>query len=271
MNEDVNKLYKKIGLGVVLGVIFIVMLVLAVSGIEIIHAGNRGIKLVFGKVVGEALTEGIYFINPITTKIVEMNVQEQKVMGETASYTKDTQQVQVKYAVNYYPDKEKAHILYRDLGVHYADKIIPPLVEANIKNIIGTINADTLVEKRAWTIDEMEKLLKVNLEPRNIVLVRFTTTDYQFEKEYERAIEAKVVAIQRAIEAQNKVKQADYEAQAVVLKATGDAKAIQVRADALKQNAKLVEYEAVQKWDGVLPKFMFGNSTPFINLGDTVK
>ena len=39
-----------------------------------------------------------------------------------------------------------------------------------------------------------------------------------------------------------------------------------IRANALTKNKALVEYEAVQKWDGKLPEYMMGNSIPFINL-----
>lgn len=39
-----------------------------------------------------------------------------------------------------------------------------------------------------------------------------------------------------------------------------------IRANALTQNKALVEYEAVQKWNGILPQYMMGNSVPFVNL-----
>ena len=39
-----------------------------------------------------------------------------------------------------------------------------------------------------------------------------------------------------------------------------------IRAQALTQNKNLVEYEAVQKWDGKLPQYMMGNSVPFVHL-----
>ena len=39
-----------------------------------------------------------------------------------------------------------------------------------------------------------------------------------------------------------------------------------IRANALAQNKALVEYEAVQKWNGKLPIYMMGNAIPFINL-----
>ena len=39
-----------------------------------------------------------------------------------------------------------------------------------------------------------------------------------------------------------------------------------IKANALERNPKLVNYEAVQKWDGKMPQYMLGNSVPFIDL-----
>ena len=48
--------------------------------------------------------------------------------------------------------------------------------------------------------------------------------------------------------------------------AQAEAKSMAIRAQALSQNKSLVQYEAVQKWDGKLPQYMLGNSVPFINV-----
>jgi hypothetical protein len=47
-------------------------------------------------------------------------------------------------------------------------------------------------------------------------------------------------------------------------KAKGDAQAIQIEAQALSQNPQVIQYQAVQKWDGHLPQATSG--VPFINL-----
>ncbi len=41
---------------------------------------------------------------------------------------------------------------------------------------------------------------------------------------------------------------------------------MRIRAKALEKNLRLVEWEAVQKWDGKLPQYQLGGATPFINL-----
>ena len=56
------------------------------------------------------------------------------------------------------------------------------------------------------------------------------------------------------------------EAKQKLIAAEAEAKSMAIRANALTQNKALVEYEAVQKWNGVLPTYMMGNSVPFVNL-----
>ena len=50
--------------------------------------------------------------------------------------------------------------------------------------------------------------------------------------------------------------------------AEAEAKSMAIRANALSKNKALVEYEAVQKWNGILPQYMMGESIPFINLNN---
>ena len=70
-----------------------------------------------------------------------------------------------------------------------------------------------------------------------------------------------MIAQQKAIEEQNRTKQIEEQARQKVLSAEAEAKSMQIRAEALEQNAKLVEWEAVQKWNGVLPQYMLGGGT----------
>lgn len=83
---------------------------------------------------------------------------------------------------------------------------------------------------------------------------------------FERAIESKVTAQQEALKAKNKTVQIQEEAKQKLISAEAEAKSMTIRANALTRNKALVEYEAVQKWDGKLPEYMMGNSIPFLNL-----
>jgi regulator of protease activity HflC (stomatin/prohibitin superfamily) len=89
------------------------------------------------------------------------------------------------------------------------------------------------------------------------------------------AINAKIQATQMAEQRRNEVEQAMAEAQKVRASAQGDADAklmmakaeaqsIELRGDALARNPKLVELQAIEKWNGVLPVTMLNNTMPFL-------
>jgi hypothetical protein len=41
---------------------------------------------------------------------------------------------------------------------------------------------------------------------------------------------------------------------------------MRIRADALNSNKSLIDYEAVRKWNGVLPQYTAGGTVPFLNI-----
>lgn len=239
-------------------------------GMEQIDEGYRGLETNWGKVVGEPLMPGFYFYNPISSSIMELNVRETKLEGTTSAFTRDTQSVQVAYTVTYYPDPTKIGKLYSQFGYHWESQTVGQVVLGSIKDVIGQYIADDLVNKREVAKKAAEKELQDALAARNVVVTRLDFTNLDFDDAYEKAVEAKVVAIQAAAEAKNKTVQVKEESEQTVLSAKAAAEAMRIKSQALSQNKGLTQYEAIQKWNGVLPSIMLGNSTPIINL-DKIK
>jgi prohibitin 2 len=248
-------------------VILLVVVSVAGCGIKIVDTGQRGIKTRFGKITSESLPEGLYFYNPLTTNIVEIDTRVQRTDGETDTYTRDVQQAAIKYTLNYRLQQNAAHIMYRDIGRDWEQKLIPQVVLGTLKEVVGTWDAVDLIANRDKAGNTVFEAIRSNLAERNVEVSRFEITDISYTKEFENSVEAKVIAQQRAIEEQNRTKQIEEQARQKVLSAEAEAKSMQIRAQALEQNAKLVQWEAVQKWNGVLPQYMLGSgTTPFINL-----
>lgn len=235
-------------------------------GVEQVDEGFRGIEKKWGKVTGEALTPGLYFYNPISSTIFEILVREEKIIIKTAAFTKDTQTVQVEAVVTYYPDPKHIQEIYSQFGKDWTAVVVEPAVLGSLKDAIGQYIADDLVGKREAVKLAAEKEIKSSLATRKVTVTRLDITNLDFDDAYERAVEEKVVAIQRAAEAKNKTVQIEEEAKQAIKRAQAEAESMRIRANALTQNKALIEYEAVQKWDGKLPQYQFGNSTPFINL-----
>ncbi len=250
-----------------IGIAAIIALIVAGFGIKVVDTGHRGIETRFGKVVGESLPEGIYFFNPITNTIVEMDTRVQRQDGETDTYTRDVQQAAIKYTLNYRLQQNAAHFMYRDIGRDWEQKLIPQVVLGTLKEVVGKWDAVDLISNRDKAASTAFDAIRDNLAERNVEISRFEITDIAFTREFENSVEQKVIAQQKAIEEQNRTKQIEEQARQKVLSAEAEAKSIQIRAQALERNAKLVEWEAVQKWNGVLPQYMLGSgATPFINL-----
>lgn len=233
---------------------------------EIIDTGHRGIEIRFGKVVGESLDEGLYFFNPLTTDIVEMDVRTQIATEATSAYTKDVQQAAIQYVANFNLDKKAAHIIYQEVGRDWQTKLVPQIIAGTLKNVIGKWDAVDLVANRDKATASIEQAIREALATKYVSVTKFEITNIDYNDEFEKAVEAKVTAIQRASESENKTRQVQEEAKQKVIAAKAEAESMRIRADALTQNKALVEYEAVQKWNGVLPVYMLGSAVPMISI-----
>jgi prohibitin 2 len=248
-------------------IVAIVIVSVAGCGIKVVDTGQRGVKTRFGEITSTSLPEGLYFFNFITSSIIEMDTRVQRQDGETESYTRDVQQATIKYTLNYRLQQDHAHITFRDIGLDWEQKLIPQVVLGTLKEVVGKWDAVDLIANRDKATTTAYDQIRTNLAERFVEVSRFEITDISYTTEFETSVEQKVIAQQKAIEEQNRTKQIEEQARQKVLSAEAEAKSMQIRAEALEQNAKLVEWEAVQKWNGVLPQYMLGSgTTPFINL-----
>ncbi len=242
------------------------LFLVSACGFEIVDTGHRGVKTTLGKVGEKSLEEGIYFFNPLASDIIEMDVRTQRGNVATAVYTKDVQQAQLTGVVNYNLDKDKANMVYQDVGTNWMETLVPQVVEGSIKNVIGKWDAVDLVANRDKAANAIKDAIVAGLADRGVTVTHFEISNIDFADEFEKAVEAKVVAIQRASESENKTKQITEEAKQQVISAKAEAESMRIRSEALSQSKTLVEFEAVKKWDGKLPVYMLGASTPMINL-----
>jgi len=235
-------------------------------GIHTVDTGHRGVKVTFGQVEGEALPEGLYFVNPFTTSIVQIDTRTQRWDGKTDAYTKDVQVSHVAFTLNYQLRPEAATTVYRTVGADWANKLIAQVIYQDLKDVVAKWDAVDLIANRQKATDDAQAAIVRDLEQRNVIVSGFFLNDISFSDEFDHAVEAKVIAAQQALQAQNQTERIKQEAQQKVIQAQAEAQSMKIRADALAQNPKLVEWEAVQKWNGVLPQYTLGGAIPFIQM-----
>ena len=254
------------GAGAFIGgiILFILIIAALISGFVTIPSGYRGVVTRFGAVTGDVMQPGLHFKTPFITNVTKMDVQTQKEQVDAAAASQDIQTVNSTIALNYALDTATLVNLYATVGVDYKSKIIDPAIQEAVKATTANYNAEELIGKRADVALSIQNAIATILAPRGISVQNFSITNFSFSDQFNQAVESKVTAQQDALAAQNKLQQVQFEADQAVAKAKGDAQAIQIEAQALSQNPQVIQYQAVQKWDGHLPQATSG--VPFINL-----
>ena len=125
-----------------------------------------------------------------------------------------------------------------------------------MKESFGNFAATEIVENRDQVRSQIEDMLKKTLNSKYFSNVQFQLTNINFDDDFENAIKEKQVAEQQALKAKNVTIQVEEQAKQTKIKAEAEAEAMKIKAKSLESNQKLVEYEAVQKWDGKLPEYM---------------
>jgi regulator of protease activity HflC (stomatin/prohibitin superfamily) len=264
---------------------------LVFSMVTYVPTGYTGILVTFGKVSPNTLESGAAWKSPFQ-QLVLMDNRVQKVSGVAAAFSKDIQQVDVTYSVNYEIDQSTAFNLYKTVGTTYFDTVVTPRLLENIKGVTSKYTAENLVENRTeLSVKITEILMQEMLEYGiNIKIVNIENID--FTDAFTDAVEAKQVAEQTLIktrteqeqeivianaEAEKKIIAAQAEADSIRIAAEAEAERIRIEAEAQAEaNRVLAEslsdavlrYQTIMQWDGVLPRFMSDDGTPLIELGE---
>ena len=290
------------------GVIIVVtMAILLSASIKIVEAGNRGVLLHWQQVDGVSCDEktgvctvtkpplnaGIQFVTPFQDEVVDMEVRTQKFEKQSNAASKDLQAVSTTIAVNYHVSPEAANLLYRQVGLDYANRIITPALDETVKQITAKYSANDLITNREQVKLDIEQALGQRLAKFNLMQDVISITNFDFSPQFTEAINAKVTAEQQALTAQNQVaikeaearqaqavasglklaaiEQAEGVKQAAILEAEGHAEAIRINAQAnqdqirlltefLRNNPDFIEYFRTLQWNGQLPQYLVTSS-----------
>lgn len=266
--------------GVAIGIIILIIIgVVAFASVKIVDAGYRGVLLHWNAVdlTQPPLDEGLHFVVPFQDDIVQLEVRTLKYDAETRSASKDLQTVETTVTVNYNPDKERIHILYKEIGLDYENRVIQPAIEETVKQVTANYNAEELITKRPLVKSDIENAIRERLNQFNIVTQVISITDFEFSPLFAQAIESKVEAEQKAKKAENDLirievearqleAQAEGTAAANIAEARGEAEAIAIINKALAENPNYFEWLKIQAWDGKLPLVVGEGGTPFIQI-----
>ena len=238
-----------------------------IESFTIVPAGYIGVQQTLGSVSMQTLSEGVHFVNPISS-VRDVDVRVVKAQLEKANAgTKDLQVVHTDIVVNYRIDGTKAAHIYKEFGLDLQDKILIPAINESFKAVTAHYNSEELITKRDAVSNAIAEELQAKVAPYGLSISTISMVNFGFSAEYQAAIEQKVISTQSTLKAEQDLKRIQVEAQQAIAKAEGEAKAIAIQSQAINAGGgkDYVNLKAVEKWDGKLPNTMAG-TVPFVNV-----
>ena len=262
-------LFDKLFAGVIAGVAFFLSTIVF-SSFTVISAGHTGVQVTFGEVNMNPLSEGVHFVNPLSSiKDVDVRLQKAKLDGASAG-TKDLQQVHTDIVVQYRLSAAKVPHIYKEFGLNVDDKVLGPGINEAFKSVTGHYTSEELITKRDEVSLAITEHLRTKMAPFNIEVSGVSLVNFGFSAEYQKAIEAKVIATQAKLKAEQDLARIEVEAKSRVAQAEGEAKAIAIQAQAIQSNGgqNYVQLQWIEKWDGKLPNTVLnGSNGMMLNMG----
>lgn len=274
MNKTVNFDNKKVRTTVIVLIIAVALIVIALNSITVVKPGHTGVIVTLGKVSDTVLQEGFHLKIPFiqTCEMIDNRILLLEV--ETEAFSKDLQSVMTTLAINYRIDKNMSYNIYKNTGSDYENILVKPAVNEVLKAITAKYTAEQSVTNRVLISEGLVDGLNEKLNGYGLYVTDVNIINFDFSEAFITAIEEKQVAQQQLLKAetekQTAITKAQAEGETIRIKAEAEADTIRIKAEAEADankilteslTEKVLEYTKLEKWDGVLPKVMTGESS----------
>jgi len=239
-------------------VLTVVLIIAAISTITIVPAGHTGVRVVAGRVTGTA-EEGLTFRIPFVETIQRMDNRTVAMEMHTEAVTRDLQAVRMNYIVNYQLNPDSSAHVFRTIGIAYESIVLRPIVEETLKDITARYAIEELITERARVSADITSALQIAFTERGFTLERFNIVDFHFSSEFSNAIEQVRIAEQNALRAYQDLERSRHEAEAERVMARAQADVLRYQAAELTDTNLMAMW--IERWNGVMPIFMAGDST----------
>lgn len=234
----------------------LIVIIFAFNAFTVVQAGHTGVIVTLGKVTESTLQEGLHFKIPFVQDIVMIDNRIVKLEVQTEAFSKDLQTVNTVLAINYRVDTSKSYSIYKNVGANYEDVLITPAVNEVLKAITAQYTAEESVTNRNMISEGLIEGLNDKLNKDGLYITDVNIINFDFSEAFITAIEEKQVAQQQLLKAetdkQKAITNAEAEAESIRIKAQAEADANKTISASLTD--EIIEYQKIQKWDGILPQ-----------------
>lgn len=264
---------------IVMGSVALIIAVLLSSAFVVIPTGYTGVTITFGQVGAIPMDPGFHWKIPFVQRVEEVNNKQQdhsysgKVWSETAEQTVIYMEgITVTYQIN----PERSSWIYANV-TNYKDNLVSgSLVESALKSAIRgveTVNSTNRGVVEPLAKDAVQAALDEKYGDGTVRVVKVVISNMDFEDAYNEAIEQRQIAIltreQQAITNETNIAKAKADADAARERAQGEADAALIEAKAKAEANRIIsesitentqKQDAIEKWNGELPRYVGGDN-----------
>jgi regulator of protease activity HflC (stomatin/prohibitin superfamily) len=185
------------GIGSAILLFFILILVFA--SIAKVESGHVGVLTIFGRVTGEALNEGIHFVNPFKSNN-EMSIRTQEIKESASVPSSEGLVISLDTSLIFHLNPDKAADVFQKIGPNYINVYIEPNLRSAIREATAAHTANALYTgEREMVAKQIRVQLISSLEKRGFIIESILLRDIQLPMTLKASIEAKQQAEQEAL------------------------------------------------------------------------
>lgn len=232
----------------------------------------------------EQVGVGLHYIGPFTQMYQFPTFTQNHIWkdDEAVKFQSEGMNLSSNVGIAYSVDPTKAALLFQKYrrGI---DEITDTYIYNMVRDAMATEAAKMKIENvysegKAELMQRVETHVREQVVPIGLKIERiFWVGVIDLPPIVQEAVNNKIEATQKAQQRQNEIAEATAAAKKKIEEANGEAESIKLRGAAQAQANKevaasitreLVNYTALQKWDGVLPRMTGSSPIPFLNLSD---
>ena len=216
-----------------------------------INPGQRGVITRLGKVQPGVLNEGLHWRVPFIDDVTRINVRLQLSNVKGNGSSNDLQDVDIEVAVNWKITSDQVPEVFQELETeaNVYERVLEPAVTEAFKAQAAQKTAEEIITARNDLKVNITNAITNEMKKNGITVTAVNIVDINFTEEFDKSIEAKQIAAQEAA-------RAEFEKEARIARAEGEAQAAELEARALEAQGgnKVLQKEAIAKWNGNLPQ-----------------
>ena len=190
--------------------------VLIIASIKEVKEYERGVKFTFGK-FSKVANPGWRIVIPVFQRLVKIDLRVKAVdVPDQEAITEDNVSVTIN-AVIYYKVADASKAVLEVENFYYA---ISQLAQTTMRNAVGEVDLDTLLQKREQIAETIQKIVDAATDPWGIKVEAVELKDVVLSQDLKRTMA--------------KVAEAERERRAVIIKAEGEVQASDNLAKAAK-------------------------------------